>query len=423
MMKKSIIPILSLIVLVSLLLAGCGAPTPAPSVPADTPAPSEEAPSTAPAQEGEVTDEWGVAVIPSGKTVKIGMAGPMTGDYASFGVDISRGAQIALDNHPEVKGFKVEFLVEDTQGTPEQGAAVANKFAADPQMVAIVGHVFSGSTEAAIPIYEKAGIVMVSPSATNPTLTQLGSKIFNRVVFHDNTQGQFAAKYIYDTLGVRKIATMHDGGAYGQGLAAVLGEEFQKLGGEVLGTQAITPGETDYSAPLAAVAALDPELVYFGGYDTDAAVLVSQMAGAGLQNVIFFGCDGTYGTNYLNLAGKAAEGTYSTYVPIPESDKFEEFKAVYKEKFGEEQGKLSPYSPHGHDSMAVILAALDKVAVLQSDGSLAIPRQKLAATVRATKDFPGLTGNLTCSEVGECAAATIQFMVVKDGEWVPAEGQ
>jgi branched-chain amino acid transport system substrate-binding protein len=429
-MKRRMLLFGTLLVIAGLLLSSCApaatpAPTAAPATeaaPTATPAPAQAEPTATPAQPAaQVTDEWGVVVIPAGKTIKIGLAGPLTGDYANFGIDISRGAELALEEHPEVKGFKVEFVTQDTQGSPEQGAAVANKFASDPQMVGIVGHIFSGETEASIPIYEKAGIVMVSPSATNPTLTELGSKVFNRVAFTDKMQGEFAAKYIYEKLGVRKVVTMHDGGAYGQGLAGVMAEAFKALGGEVLGTQAITPGETDYSAPLAAVAALGPELIYFGGYDTDAAVLVSQMESAGLKGVIFFGCDGTYGENYLKLAGKAAEGTYSTYVPIPESEAFEKFRARYKERYGDEQGKLSPFSPHGHDAMAIILAALEKVAVVQADGSLAIPRKALADAVRATKDFPGLTGTITCSEVGECAAASIQFMVVKDGKWVVAE--
>jgi len=369
-----------------------------------------------------VDDPWGVAVIPAGKTIKIGQAGPMTGDYAAFGIDIARGAELAVKEMPTIKGFEVEFVTEDTQGSPEQGAAVANKFSADPQMVGIEGHVFSGSTEAAIPIYEKAGIVMVSPSATTPSLTELGSEVFNRVAFTDLQQGEFAANYLYETLGVRNIVTMHDGGAYGQGLAAFVGETFTAMGGTVLGTEAITPGETDYSAPLAAISALGPELIYFGGYDSDAAVLVSQMAGAGLVDTLFFGCDGTYGENYINLAGPAAEGTFSTYVPIPESDAFAKFRDAYKADYGDEQGALSPFSPHGHDSMAVILAAIEKVAVVQDDGSLAIPRKALADTVRATKNFPGLTGTITCSAKGECAAAAVQFMIVKDGKWTVAEG-
>jgi len=370
----------------------------------------------------ECTDEWGCVVFEPGDTVRVGYVGPTTGDYSAFGIDISRGVELAIDNNPDINEFEIELLVEDTQGAPEQGAAVANKFAADEQMVAVVGHTFSGSTEVAIPIYDEAGIVMVSPSATDPTLVDMASPVFNRVAFTDQMQGEFAADYIYNELGIRTITTMHDGGAYGQGLAGLMADAFEVLGGEVVGSEAITPGETDYSAPLAAISALEPELIYYGGYDTDAAVLVTQMAAAGLEDVAFFGCDGTYGTNYLELAGDAAEGTYSTYVPIPESEAFAEFQAAYEEAYGEEQGKLSPFSPHGHDSMAMILAGLEEVAVEDGD-NLVIPRKALADAVRGTTGFDGLTGNITCNDVGDCAAASILFMTVENGEWVEAPGQ
>ena len=370
----------------------------------------------------ECTDEWGCATFAPGEKIELGYVGPMTGDYAAFGTDISRGVELAVKYHGPVQGFDIEVVVEDTQGTPEQGAAVANKFAADDKMVAVVGHTFSGSTEVAIPIYQDAGIVMMSPSATNPTLVEIGSDIFNRVAFTDAMQGTFAADYIFSTLNIKKVAVMHDGGAYGQGLAEIMANAFKGLGGEVVASEAITPGETDYSAPLAAVAAAGPELIYYGGYDADAAVLVSQMEAAGLTGVKFFGCDGTYGVKYIELAGDASEGTYSTYVPIPESDAFTKFQEDYLADYGQEQGELSPFSPHGHDSAAVLLAAMDKVAVKDGD-NLVIPRKALADAVRSTTDFQGLTGIITCDSDGECAAAAILFMEVVDGAWVKGPGQ
>ncbi len=371
----------------------------------------------------ECEDDWGCVTIEEGETLRVAYVGPTTGDYSAFGTDITRGAELAVKNHPQIHGFEVELVVEDTQGTPEQGAAVANKLASDSRVVAVDGHTFSGATEVAIPIYEKAGIVMVSPSATNPELTDLGSPVFNRVAFTDRQQGEYAANYIYNTLGVRTIALMHDGGAYGQGLAEETGRFFQNLGGTVVGKEAITPGETDYSAPLAAVAELEPELIYYGGYDADAAVLVSQMGGAGLADAIFFGCDGTYGSQFLQLAGSEAEGAFSTYVPIPESGAFTTFREEYKADYGDEQGELSPFSPHGYDAMSVILNAIEKVAVLGEDGNLYIPRRTLAEAVRHTENHRGLTGTITCSDKGECAAASIVFMKVEDGAWVEGPGQ
>jgi branched-chain amino acid transport system substrate-binding protein len=246
--------------------------------------------------------------------------------------------------------------------------------------------------------------------------------VFNRVAFTDQMQGEFAAKYIYEELGVRKLAVMHDGGAYGQGLAELTAGFFEGLGGTVVAQEGITPGETDYSAPLAAIAAAGPELIYYGGYDADAAVLVTQMAGAGLEGAKFFGCDGTYGANYIDLSGDASEGTFSTYVPIPESAAFTQFKADYESAYGDEQGKLSPFSPHAYDSMAILLQAIDEVAV-ESGSSLIIPRKALADTVRATSNYQGLTGTITCSSTGECAAASILFMEVAGGDWVAGPGQ
>jgi branched-chain amino acid transport system substrate-binding protein len=371
----------------------------------------------------ECTDEWGCAIFEPGQTVKVAYVGPMTGPYAAFGTDISRGAELAVKANLDVEGFEFELVIEDTQGSGEQSASVANKLASDPQVVAIAGHTFSGSTLAAIPIYEEAGIPMMSPSTTLATFTQQGSQVYNRVAFSDALQAKKAAEYIYNELGLTKIVTVHDSDAYGQGLAEGVAAEFEALGGEVLAIKATTQGAADYSAALADIAALEPDLTYYGGYDADAALMVSQMAGAGLEGVAFFGCDGTYGTNYIDLAGDAAEGTYSTNVPIPASDAFDQFKADYEEAYGDPQGKLSPFSPHGHDAAAVLLDAIDRVAI-KDGNNLVIPRKGLAEEIRNTKGFPGLTsGSITCDSTGECGPQELVFMVVENGEWVEAPGQ
>ncbi len=365
---------------------------------------------------------WGDAVFEPGDTIKVAYVGPMTGPYAAFGTDISRGAELAVVENSSVEGFDFELVVEDTQGSEEQGAAVANKLAADPDVVAVAGHTFSGSTLAAVPIYQEAGIPMMSPSTTLASFTEMGTDVYNRVAFSDAIQSVLAAAYLYDELGVRQIVTVHDSGAYGQGLAEGVAAAFEELGGEVLGIKATTAGEADYSAALADIAALEPDLIYWGGYDADAALMVSQMAAAGLEGVTFFGCDGTFGTNYIDLAGDASEGTYSTNVPIPASDAFDQFKANYLAAYGEEQGKLSPYSAHGHDAMAILLLAIQEVAYMDGD-DLVIPREALAEAIRATRNYAGLLGALSCDEIGECGPPEILFQIAEDGEWVVASGQ
>ncbi len=408
--------ILYVIVLAALILASC---TPAAATTAPTTASSTTAPSTGePAVCG--TDTYGCAKIEPGQTVKIGMGGPMTGDNASFGIDISQGGQIAINDAGDVQGWKFELVAQDDGGTAEGGAAVANKFVTDQTMVAIAGHIFSGATAAAMPIYEKYGLPMLSPSATNPPLTQSGSKVFNRIAFTDATQGQFAAAYLYNKLSIKDLAILHDGSAYGKGLAEVVQTEFAKLGGNVTSFDAITPGEADYTAVLSKAAANKPQALYFGGYIGDAVVLANQMSQSGLTNTIFFGCDGTYGADFINRAGKNAEGAYAVSLTPPDSAAKTAFDAAYKTAFGKDPGVLSPYTWNGYDVVAALVSVIKTVAVKGDDGNLYIPRGALVTAVRSLKDYHGLTGTFTCDATGECNSSGPIFYMVKDGKWVPA---
>lgn len=364
------------------------------------------------------TDEFGCAVIPPGSTIKLGMGAPISGDYASFGIDISQGAVIAIKDAGKFEGLKFELEVQDTKGTPGGGAEVANKFATDPTIVAVPGHIFSGSTEAAIPVYEKAGIPILSPSATNPTLTTLGSKVFNRIAFTDAVQGQFAADYLYNKLGFRKIAVVHDGGAYGQGLADVVKSEFEKLGGEVVGYEAITPGEVDYTATLSVLASKNPEALYFGGYVAEGVLLTNQMKQTGLENAVFFGCDGTFGAEFVEKTGANGEGAYSASVIPPESEAKVKFDATYLTDYGVLAGSLSPYTWSGYDATAALIAIVKEVALKSSDGTLYIPRGVLINAVRTMKNFEGITGIISCNEIGECNTSGPTFYIVQNGNWV-----
>jgi branched-chain amino acid transport system substrate-binding protein len=365
------------------------------------------------------TDAGGCAVFAAGQTIKIGMGAPMTGDNAAFGQDISQAAKIAVSDAGKFQGFTFELVAEDDGGTPEGGAAVANKLVADPQVVAIAGHIFSGATKAAMPIYEAANIPMMSPSATNPALTTTGSKVFNRAVFTDAAQGKFAAQYLYNNLKFTKIAIIHDGQAYGQGLAQVVNDQFTSLGGTVVAFQAITPGESDYSAVLADIASKQPQALFYGGYTAEAVVIVNQMKQAGLTGVTFFGDDGTFGQDFLDRTGANGEGAYSTSLIPPGSDAKTKFDAAYLAAYGKPAGKLSPYTWTAYDSAAVLIKDIESVAVV-SGGKLYIPRAALVAAVRATKDYQGLSGTITCDATGECSASGPVFNVDKGGKWEQA---
>ena len=391
--------ILSIVIAASIILSACGGTAAAPSA--------------------CKSDAGGCAVFAAGQTVKIGMGAPMTGDNASFGKDISSAAMLAVSDAGKFKGFAFELVAQDDGGNAEGGAAVANKLVADPQVVAIAGHIFSGATKAAMPIYEAANIPMMSPSATNPPLTTTGSKVFNRCVFTDAAQGKFAAAYLYNKLGIKNLAILHDGQAYGQGLAQVVNDQFKGLGGTVVAFNAITPGESDYSAALADIASKKPQALFFGGYTAEAVVIVNQMKQAGLTGVTFFGDDGTFGQDFLDRTAANGEGAYSTSLIPPASAAKTKFDAAYLAAYGQPAGKLSPYSWTAYDSAAVLIKAIESVAVL-SGGKLYIPRAALVAAVRGTNGYQGLSGTITCDATGECSASGPVFNIDKGGKWAEA---
>jgi branched-chain amino acid transport system substrate-binding protein len=414
--------VLFFVVIAAMVLASCA---PAAATAAPTAAPTSASATTAPAASSGApaacaTDAFGCAKIDPGQTIKIGMGAPMTGGDASFGIDISQGGTIAAQDAGELDGFKFELVAQDDQGNAEGGAAVANKFVSDPTVVAVAGHIYSGATAAAIPIYEKAGIPMMSPSATNPDLTTLGSKVFNRVVFTDSTQAKFAAAYIFNKLGVKNLAILHDGSDYGKGLATLVQSDFEALGGKVVIFQAVSPNETDYTAVLSTVASYNPEAVYFGGYTAEASVIANQMKQTGLDKATFFGCDGTYGQDFLDRTGANGEGAYAVSLTPPDSAAKAKFDQEYLAAFGKKPGVLSPYTWNGYDATAALISVVKQVAVKGGDGSLYVPRGALVTAVRSLKDYQGLTGTFTCDAVGECNASGPIFVIDKNSTWVVA---
>ena len=327
---------------------------------------------------------------------------------------------LAIQDAGNLSGWKFEMDAQDDGATAEGGAAVANKLVSDPNFVAIAGPAFSGDSAAAVPIFEKAGIPMMSPSATNPDLTKTGSKVFNRNAFTDADQAKAASDYLWGKLGIKKLAILHDGSDYGQGLANIVKDDFTKLGGEVVVVEALTPGEADYNAILAAISAKKPEAIYFGGYNAEASVLVNQKKQAGLDKVVFFGGDGIFGKDFLTKAGANGEGAFSTTMIPPSSDARTKFDAAFKAAYGNEPGTVTAYTWGSYDAMASLLSVIKTVGVVNGD-TLYIPRAGLVAGVRALKDYKGVAGTITCSATGECNASGPIIYTVKGNAWVAVE--
>ena len=407
----------------ALVLAACAAPTQpaAPAQPTQPPAPAQPTePPAPPAQPTEPAADSGVVVVPVGSKIRIGGSFALTGPIPDPGKDIRQGAEIAIDDANAaggVNGFLLELVAEDGACSGDQGTVVGNKFAADPTIVAVTGGTCSGETFGLKPILQRARIPFVSPSATNPAVTSEDCDVCNRVALSDALQGQVDAEFVYNELGFRKVAVMHDSSDYGKGVAEIFRDAFVKLGGEVVAFEGAKVGDTDFRAPLTKIGVSQPELIFFGGYATEAALIAQQMKEvAGLEKTKFMGTDGAYTQQYLDTAGSAAEGTFMSYVAgDTQADKLSVFKEKYVAKFGIEPEKLGPFHAQSYDSVLLIVEAIKKVAKTDSAGNLRIEREALIKAIRGTKDLPGITGTLTCCPIGECGAGGVQVFTVENG--------
>jgi len=371
----------------------------------------------------ECKDEWGCVDIKKGDPIKIGFAAGLSGAGIDvLGIDEQRGAEIANEDKPEVLGFKIELQIEDAMCNAEGGQMVANKFVADPQIVAVVGHMCSSSCTPAATTYEQHHITMVSPSCTAPSLTapDTGTEIFNRVCWNDKIQGPAAAKFVYETLGVRKAATIHDGSPYAEQLGQEFAKAFEALGGEIVAREAVNVGDTDMRPVLTRIkAAGPPELIYWSGFVAEGGYLVTQKADVGMEDVIFMGADGIKADEFIKAAGDVAEGVYASAADFAEAGAgLPAFLARYEEKYGEKP--IAPFHAHAYDAYMLIVKAIEKVAEKDAAGNLHIGRKALRDAIRSI-EMDGITGKIKCDQYGDCGAGSVAVSVVKDGKWVPAQ--
>ena len=364
------------------------------------------------------------ATFKKGEKIKLGWAGDLSLQLIKPSQGIEFGAQIAvnrLNAAGGIKGFQVELVPLDDQCTGDVATTVAQKFASDPAVVGVVGHVCSGATIPASDVYEKARIAMVSGSATAAAVTNRGLDVVNRVVFTDDGQALGVALFMSNEMKATKLAVLDDNQSYGKGLADAVAKDFTTLGGTVTLQESVDKDTKDYKPVLTKMLADPPQVLFFGGYYGPAALIVQQMKEVGLTDTAFFSDDGVYTADFLKLAGKDAEGVYASSVSAKTDDNkaLASFADEWAKTFNVKYDDFDPYQPNGFDAALVLINALDNVATVDAaSGSLTIDREALIKAVRATKDLPGLTGNITCSDKGECGAGIVGIYKVTDGKFV-----
>lgn len=337
------------------------------------------------------------------ETVKIGEVAPLTGPASYLGKDTENGARLAVEEINEkglvVGGKKVVLVLdaEDDAGDPRQATQVAQKLV-DDKAVAIVGHMNSGTTIPASKIYRDAGIVQVSPSATNPAYTQQGFKTAYRVVATDAQQGPALADYATRTLKVRTVAIVDDATAYGQGLANEFEKRAKADGLSVVSHDATNDKATDFRAILTKIKGEHPDVIMYGGLDATGGPFAKQAKQLGMTQKILAG-DGLCADDLSKLAGAAADDVICSIAgsPLEKMPKGPAFVQRYEKRFGTHPVLNSPFA---YDAVYVIADAMKRAGSTAPD--------KILAAMPAT-NYEGVLGQTQFDSKGDLVHGTISL--------------
>jgi branched-chain amino acid transport system substrate-binding protein len=334
--------------------------------------------------------------------VTLAFFGPQTGPNAGLGEPIINGAQLAIDQYNAEADCPVEYTQIDSQGSPDQAPALATEAAGNDAIIGIVGPAFSGESAAGGPIFAEAGLPTISPSATDPKLSENGWDTFHRALGNDATQGPAAAKYISETIQAKSVFVIDDATEYGAGLAGIVRDE---LGDTVADNDTIQAGQTDFSATVTKANASKADTIFFGGYYPEAALLISQLRDGGFEGT-FVVADGVKDPGFLEGAKDAAEGTIVTCPCIPAEDPaVEEFASAYEAEFG---GAPGTYAAEAYDAASIFLDGI-------AEG---IDNREDMLTFINEYDQPGVTKQLKFDEAGEPSDVHIYAYKVEGGEIV-----
>jgi len=324
-------------------------------------------------------------------TLLLGQVGSLTGAQATFGISTRNGIELALKEVNAaggVKGKKVAIRVYDNQSKPEEAAQAVTRLITQDKVVLILGDVASSNSLAMAEKAQAAGVPMITPSSTNPSVTEKGDYIF-RVCFIDPFQGFVMAKFASENLKAKKAAILQDNkSAYSIGLKDVFKAKFVEMGGTIVATESYSQGDTDFRAQLTSIKKTKPQVVYVPGYYNDVGLIARQAREMGLMMPLLGG-DGWDSEKLFELGGEALEGNYFSnhYSPDNPDPKVQKFIADYTAAYG---GVPDALAALGYDAAKVAVAALEKA----KDTSGPAVRDAIAQT----KDFPGVAGNITLDE-------------------------
>jgi len=349
--------------------------------------------------------------LPAADTIKIGVAGAHSGDLASYGLPTVKATELVvkeINARGGISGRKVELLIEDDACKPEIATNTATKLISRGAKV-VIGHICSGATKAALPIYKDAGVIVISPSATNADLTLSGNyPNFYRTIFSDNIQARTIVDFTIKNLRAKKIAVLHDKGDYGKGLAEFAKtyvEEDKTV--ELVLYEGVTPGAVDYSAVVQKIKRSGADAVIYGGYHPEASKIITQMRKKRME-IPFVSDDGVKDDTFIKVAGAYAEGVYATGpMDVIANPLGRSAREAHRKEYGTEAGA---FFDNAYAAALALTNALSRAG--GTDG-------EAVARVLRTEDVETPFGAFHFDSNGDATGATLAMFRVENGRYVP----
>ena len=342
--------------------------------------------------------------------IKVGEFASLTGKEAAFGQSSHKGTLLAVEELNAaggVLGRRLELITEDNQSKAGESATIAKKLISRDKVVALIGEVASTRSLEAAPIAQQARIPMISPSSTNPKVTEIGNYVF-RVCFIDPFQGVVMAKFARNTLKLKRVAVLTSvSSAYSVGLAKYFKERFAQDGGAIALEQKFSEGDKDFKAQLTAIKAANVDGIFLPGYYTEAALVCKQARDLGLS-IPLFGGDGWEAPQLLSIGGAAVEGTYYSthYSPENKSPAVTGFVERFRKRWNNEVPDAM--AALGYDAAMVLADAIKRAGTTES--------AKLRDAIAATKKLPSVTGDTTLDAQRNASKAAV-VIAVRNGEF------
>ena len=360
---------------------------------------------------------FGITTGAMAGNIRIGVASPFTGSLASYGDNIKAGVNLKLKEINDaggINGQKVELVWGDDLCQPKDAGTIGAKFAADKSIVAVIGHLCSSATLAAMPIYVRAGLPALSPTSTNPTIGDVGKGWFFRNCYTDDFQGKYLASYVVPKLmGKNKVAIFYENNDYAIGLKDSFMAGAKSSGVNVTGAEAYMTGTTDFTPQLTKLLRDKPETIFLCGYHPEGALIAGQGRKLGFTGPLF-GADGIDNEDYIKIGGKAADNTYCTvpFLAASASPAGKEFAKQYKKAYGRDVDWMSA---NAYDCLGILAQVIGKVGADRKK-----IRDGLAAINSEANGYTGVTGLTYFDKKGNCSKPAFVKMV-KDGKFVPAK--